>query len=218
MEEKLITSSEILLNLDLVSLIQKRFNYLGIQYNVVKGKVLKDIFLYKHDEQDVKKFNANYSFQFGFVDQDIVIYNEKLDVSDLLSKDIKSIFFHNIKEKEREAIIIPRIIIELKYGGVTSHGLITYSQYASDIKSIFPDCKYYLLVMYRKGASINKLQRHATSIDKIAILDDSSSVQKYEKGDFENRIISQANLANRFDNFINELSFQLNPVDIPFIK
>lgn len=65
-------SNEIEWNKDLVELMRKDLLDEFPNINVIKGKVLKDIFLSKDD-------GYGYSLQFGFVDQDIIIYDETMD-------------------------------------------------------------------------------------------------------------------------------------------
>ena len=48
----------------------------------------------------------------------------------------------NNNSENKNQMVIPKLICELKFDGITSHGLITYSEYSSDIKSIFPESKY----------------------------------------------------------------------------
>src|SRR4030067_1747604 len=128
---------------------------------IEKGKILRDIFIVHEDE--------NYKLQLGFFDQDIIIYTKTMDIS--MFKEVKNIKIHNI-DKNNETIYIPRIICELKYDGINTHGLITYSDIASNVKSIFPLCKYILILRYRGNSSPNKLLRNGKTFDKILCLDD----------------------------------------------
>lgn len=123
--------NEELWNKDLIKAIADEIKTEFPTATFFKGKVLKYIFLYK----DEKLGNQ---LQFGFVDQDIVIYQETMDIADF--KHVKNIFLHNNNDN-RDNLVIPKIICELKYNDINSHGLITYSNYAADIKSIFPECK-----------------------------------------------------------------------------
>ncbi|MBK7964250.1 MAG: hypothetical protein IPK10_02285 [Bacteroidetes bacterium] len=175
---------EELWNKDLIEAISAEIKTEFPNATVFKGKVLKDIFLYKDDR-------FGYQLQFGFVDQDIVIYDETMDISDF--KGVKNIFLHNNKNN-RDKLVIPKIICELKYNGITSHGLITYSSYAADIKSIFPECKYFLALRHKKSSSENKLFRHGKYFDKIIFLGDSSSKQKYVQGQFLQELSTEVNL------------------------
>ena len=78
---------EVAWNLDLIDLLRIELKSEFLEYQVIKGKILKDIFL-SNDE------GYGNSLQFGFVDQDIIIYKETMDVSDF--KQVKNIFLHNI--------------------------------------------------------------------------------------------------------------------------
>ncbi len=134
--------NELIWNEDLIKLLQKEFPNLG----VFKGRILKDIFLQKGKSN-------KFELQLGFFDQDIVIYNKEdlMDIEDL--RNSKSIKIHNNNSNQRNTLIIPSIIIELKYDGVNTHGIITYSKIASDIKSIFPKCKYIFALRWLRSKS-----------------------------------------------------------------
>lgn len=199
---------EELWNRDLIEAISKEIKTEFPQATVFKGKVLKDIFLYKDDK-------LGYQLQFGFVDQDIVIYDETMDISHFRS--VKNIFLHNNKYN-RDNLVVPKIICELKYNGITSHGLITYSSYAADIKSIFPQCKYFLALRHKKSSSDNKLFRHGKYFDKIIFLGDTSSKQKYVQGQFFQELSTDKQLKEKFDEFIEEIKFVLRKKKTHFVK
>ena len=202
------TRDEELWNKDIIIAIKAAIQGEFPHTNVFKGKVLKDIFLYK----DIK---LGYQLQFGFVDQDIVIYDETMDISDF--KLVKNIFLHNNKDS-REKLIIPKIICELKYNGITSHGLITYSNYAADIKSIFPECAYYLTMRYQKGSSENKLFRHGKNFNKIIYLDTKSQTEKYLPGKFIDDLKTDLELRKRFDELVEEIKNTLRKKETFFAK
>lgn len=195
-------------NKDLIKVITEELKSEFPNVTIFKGKVLKDIFLYNDEE-------FGYSLQLGFVDQDIVIFDQTMDISDF--KNVKNIFLHNIKEN-KESLVIPKIICELKYDGITSHGLITYSNYAADIKSIFPQCKYLLVLRHQKGSSANKLFRHGRFFDKIIFFSNNSSQQKYQTGQFLIELETNADLKERFDEFIEELKNTLRTKKTYFVK
>jgi hypothetical protein len=195
-------------NKDLIIAIQRELKQDFPKSTVFKGKVLKDIFLYKDDKW-------GHQLQFGFVDQDVVIYEETMDISDF--KSVKNIFLHNNKDN-RDNLIIPKVICELKFNGITSHGLITYSNYAADIKSIFPECKYMLVMRHKKSSSTNKLFRHGKTFDKIISFDDFSSKGSYIQGQFLSELENDTSLKNRFDEFINEIKETMRPRLTSFVK
>jgi hypothetical protein len=199
---------EELWNKDLIDAISAEIKTEFPNVIIFKGKVLKDIFLYK----DARLGNQ---LQFGFVDQDIVIYDETMDISDF--KAVKNIFLHNNKDN-RDNLVIPKIICELKYNGITSHGLITYSSYAADIKSIFPECKYFLALRHKKSSSENKLFRHGKYFDKIIFLGDTSSKQKYVPGQFIQELKTDLQLKEKFTEFIDEIKVVLRKKKTHFVK
>ena len=195
-------------NKDLIDAISSEIKTEFPNATVFKGKILKDIFLYKDDK-------LGYQLQFGFVDQDIVIYDEAMDIADF--REVKNIFIHNNKDN-RDNLIIPKIICELKYNGITSHGLITYSSYAADIKSIFPECKYFLALRHKKSSSENKLFRHGKNFDKIIFLGNTSSKQKYISGQFLQELQTDKLLKEKFTEFIDEIKNVLRKKKTHFVK
>jgi len=200
---------EDLWNKDLIEVIKKELNLEFPNTKIVKGKVLKDLFLNKNQK------SSEYKVQFGFVDQDIVIYDETMDITDFHK--LKNIIVHNNTDNKNQ-MIIPKIICELKYDGITSHGLIIYSEYASDIKSIFPECDYWLALRFRKSSTVNKLYRHGKKFDKIIFFDKGKSNKKYEVGDFEKELNLDGTLKKIFDEFISEIKKNLRIKETNFIK
>ncbi len=190
-------------NNDLIKIIRQKIQR-NNQYKVAKIKVLKDIFLNQ---------NGNYKLQLGFVEQDIVIYNETLTISSFYN--INNLLVHNYREDE---MVIPKIICELKYDGITSHGLITYSNYASDIKSIFPHCKYILILRYRNTSTANKLLRHGKIFDKIIFLDEGKSPRHYAEGSFQTELGNDLTLKNKFDELLKYFNNILKTNNSFFIK
>jgi len=203
-------TDEVIWNIDLIEVLKEEIIKDFPKIKIIKGKVLKDIFLNKNQN------SGKYKLQFGFVDQDIVFYEEQMDISEL--NKIDNILIHKNNINNRDKMIIPKLICELKYDGITSHGLITYSDYASDIKSIFPECKYWLVMRYRKSSSENKLYRHGKYFDKIIFFDSGSSNGKYQKGDFKQQIEEQSELRKIFFEFVSEIKNTLKEKETFFIK
>jgi hypothetical protein len=177
-------SNEELWNLDLIEIIKKELNN---KYEVEKGKVIKDIF---YDEEINK-------IQLGFMEQDLIIYKSKLNIDLLRNSE-----FMKIHNNPNGDVIIPLVIIELKYKGVSTYNLCTCSVYASDFKSIFPNCKYLILLRDRNGSSEIKLKRHGRNIDKIFYLSNKSNLtDNYNRGDFKEQLKNDI-LKNDFNKFI----------------
>ncbi|MFQ5620869.1 MAG: hypothetical protein ACE5FT_03425 [Candidatus Nanoarchaeia archaeon] len=200
--------NELLWNEDLISLLSKRFPKLGI----FKGKILKDIFLQKNKKNE-------FELQLGFFDQDIVIYNKDnlMDIEDL--RNSKSIKIHNNNSDKRNTLIIPSIIIELKYDGVNTHGIITYSNIASDIKSIFPKCKYMFALRYNSGSSENKLLRNGKSFDNIIYFEEGKSHGKtYKKGQFEAELKKSPKLKNKWECLVEFIELTMKAESNSFLK
>ena len=201
--------NEDLWNKDLIRILKKELKSEFPDTKIIKGKVLKDIFLNKNQK------SSEYKVQFGFVDQDIVIYDEEMDISDFHS--VNEILVHN-NTNNKNKMIIPKLICELKYNGITSHSLINYSEYASDIKSIFPECKYWLALRYRNSSTKNKLYRHGQNIDKIIFFDKDNSQRNYQTGDFHKEIKENPATNKIFKEFISEIKNTLKMKDTNFVK
>lgn len=197
-------------NIDLIEILKNELKKEFPRIQIFKGKVLKDIFLSKNPDSYEQKI------QFGFVDQDIVFYDNEMDISKL--NEIENILIHNNNILNKDKMVIPKLICELKYNGITSHGLITYSDYASDIKSIFPECKYWLAMRYRKSSTENKLNRHGKYFDKIIFFNPGKSEGIYKQGDFKKQIETQLELKKRFSEFLNEIKETLREKDTVFVK
>jgi len=197
-------------NIDLIEILDEKLKAEFPKVQIFKGKVLKDIFLNKNPN------SREHKIQFGFVDQDIVFYDEEMDISKL--NEVENILIHNNNINNKNKMVIPKLICELKYNGITSHGLITYSDYASDIKSIFPECKYWLAMRYRKSSTENKLNRHGKNFDKIIFFDTGKSEGTYTKGDFKKQLETPAELKNRFSEFLSEIKETLKEKETVFVK
>ena len=204
---------EELWNKDLIEIISSEIKTEFPNVTIFKGKILKDIFLHK-DKDD----KSAYKLQLGFVNQDIVIYDETMDIADF--KKVKNISLHNNKDNRNNTdnLVIPKIICELKYNDINSHGLITYSNYATDIKSIFPECKYFLALRYKKSSSENKLFRHGKNFDKIIFFGDNSFKEKYVSGLFLEELQVDKQLKEKFEEFIEEIKNVLRKKKTHFVK
>ncbi len=196
-------------NIDLIEILKKELAKDFPKIKIIKGKVLKDIFLNRNQNLRTHKI------QFGFVDQDIVFYEEEMDISKFYK--IDNILIHN-NARNRNKLVIPKLICELKYNGITSHGLITYSDYASDIKSIFPECKYWLAMRYRENSTENKLKRHGKNFDRIIYFDTGKSEGAYKKGDFKAQLEIDPKLKKIFLEFIDEIKEALREKESVFVK
>lgn len=175
---------------DVINLLSIHLQDLGC--NVESSiKILKDIIVTKKENQ--------YQIQFGFFDQDIVVYKDKMPTSE-----VKWIQFHNTAEKEN--IVIPLVIVEVKLH-VGSHTLIAYSEIARDIKNIFPFVKYYLLI---RGTTKEEelLRRHGRNFDGIFKLE-NTDYRGYKEGTFQQDLMSKPDLKNKFDDFLKKVRFAL---------
>jgi hypothetical protein len=68
--------------------------------------------------------------------------------------------------EKTEGMIVPRVIIEAKLGGITTHDAITYSYKADKHKNITPYLRYGVMIGDRKNHALpGRLFRHGTSFD-----------------------------------------------------
>jgi len=145
--------------------------------------------------------------KFGFLEQDIVI-GKSLKVSNQLG-----VFFY--RAKTRTEVFEPEVVIEVKYGNVTSHQLITYSHIASKIKSVFPRCRYYLVLGYCSVSIFEKVMRHGTFFDRIFSLSARLKGQTKILGYFKGKIIKDGvNKRNVYRKLIQNIKNDLCSIKI----
>lgn len=194
-------NSESLWREDLVEILKDKLssfrNYKD--YKIESGiKILKDVYIHKNS-------NKKLEFQLGFFEQDIVLYKDKLDLGEnIISHNIK---FHNSKDKSK--VIVPKSIIELKYMGVNSHSLIVYSEIFREIKGIFPETKFYLLLRYNEKSQ-SLLMRHCKNFDKIISFGEIPKIKKpYIKNQFLKELKKDKELRRKFKSLLECLKNDL---------
>ncbi len=110
----------------------------------------------------VGKVKSNWSLMLGFLEQDIVVYKDEIEVDKIKNEGI--FIPRGTKDKK---IIIPLAVIELKLGkNVNSHQFLTYSYIAKELKSVFPHCAYYFVCSEEKLKGETVL-RHAKEFDRV---------------------------------------------------
>jgi hypothetical protein len=197
-------SDEELWNIDLIDLLKEKLASEFADIKVSKERILKDVSLFKDKTKN--------KLQFGFTDQDVVFYRDELNIESLLESE-------SIKIPSRsKLLIIPKLVLELKYNGIHTHDLVSCSEYASDIKTVFPDCKYWLVLRYKKTSSENKLKRHGKNFDKIIFFEDDKKKKSYKEGDFLIQLENDNKMKKIFNDFIFEIKNTLNEENAPFIK
>jgi hypothetical protein len=166
---------------DLINLLKKDLS--DIHHEFSSRNIIRDVYYYN----DTK---SRY-LQLGLFNQDIVIWDNDENLNILGFEKIKGIKFHNLDliSKNTSELIIPKIIIELKYNGANTHTLLTYSKISFDIKSIYPNSKYFLLMLYSGNSSNNKLLRNGVGFDKIMYFIEGKAREKeYMQGIFNEMI------------------------------
>ena len=99
--------------------------------------------------------------KFGFLEQDIVV-GKSLKVPAYFGK-----YFY--QSRSRTEVFQPEIVIEIKYGKARTHELMTYSHIASEIKAIFPRCRYYLVLGYCSVQTFEITMRHGRNFTGYSI-------------------------------------------------
>jgi hypothetical protein len=65
--------------------------------------------------------------------------------------------------------VIPRVIVEVKYGRVTTHDAIVYSYKAECIKRVYPFCRYGMIIGDAKNIP-GRVLRHGRSFDFVCAM------------------------------------------------
>jgi len=118
-------------------------------FDVGKTNVLTDFTIAPNE-------NGKFQLYAGFLEQDIAIYLKDKHVN--LSGDVELF--------RADKIRIPLVIAEVKLAkNFDTHQLITYSAIASKIKTLFPDCIYFMLIKGKREFRRITLKRHAKSVE-----------------------------------------------------
>lgn len=112
----------------------------------------------------VGKIKDDWKVIFGFLEQDIVLYQEEIDITDIQND--KILIPRATKDKK---IIIPLAVFELKIGkNINTHQFITYSHIARELKSVFPHCAYYFVSSgFDRKFAPETLLRHTKEFDRV---------------------------------------------------
>ncbi|MCB0501301.1 MAG: hypothetical protein KDD32_01355 [Bacteroidetes bacterium] len=73
---------------------------------------------------------------------------------------------------------LPFVILELKKGQPNTHEILTYSQKAELIKTIFPYCQFLFLI---QGPISARTYRHGINFDEIISLNDVNDIQEIKE-------------------------------------
>ncbi len=95
-----------------------------------------------------------------------------------------------ISECEANGDWIPRVVVECKTGGVTTHDALTYSTKASTHKHVHPYLRYGVLVGNLGSSIPGRLIRHGAYFDFMAVWK-SQSPSKREWSDIEDILRSE---------------------------
>ncbi len=98
----------------------------------------------------------------------------------------------------------PRVVVEAKVGGVTTHDAITYSHKAANHRSVFPYLRYGIMLGNRQHYPLpGRLYRHGTQFDFMI------SFQKYEPSikelkAFRSVLLQEVEASQKLENMIYE--------------
>jgi len=166
-----------------------------------RTKVVTDLTV----DPDQSVGHEQYCPSLNCLEQDIVI-GKRLPVPAAIRP-----YFYNVGQ--RSSGLIPRVVIEVKYQGVGSPAIMSASDVAGRIKSVYMDVKCYFLM--RAGAKDAwTLARHGTHFDRMYQLahchgnNDPQWPGAYEVGDLDEHLLDQQ-LSDRFDQFVQDLEDDL---------
>jgi len=110
----------------------------------------------------VGKVKSEWKVMLGFLEQDLVLYKDEIEISKIKAEGI----FIPRATKDKK-IVIPLAVIELKLGkNVNTHQFLTYSYIAKELKTTFPYCAYYFVCSEEKFRP-ETLLRHTKGFDRI---------------------------------------------------
>ncbi|NLO08423.1 MAG: hypothetical protein GX129_00935 [Clostridiales bacterium] len=133
--------------------------------------------------------------------QEILSYNRNFDESneDMMKFETDLLIY----EKEDE-IIKPRVIIEAKIDGITTHDAITYSYKAQSHKNVTPYIRYGIMLGNRKHYPLpGRLFRHGTNFDfMISFI--GYELNEYEKSAFINLLKKEITYSRNIEEMLYE--------------
>jgi len=202
------TTNDLLWTWDMIEVLQAD---LGAQYpklKIMKTRVLKDIFL-------VEK-NGTYKFQLDFSEQDVVIFNHIMDITEFMNLNK-----FNIQNQEADfsgRIVIPRIILSMKCLAPDQHELEKQCKTAAEIKSIFPKCKILFLFRFKGNYSEKIGIETMSSCDKIIYFNKATPAEEYvyKKGDLKNS--GEGDLKKPYDDLIEYFAEILKHDELKFMS
>jgi hypothetical protein len=146
----------------------------------------------------------------GFLEQDIVI-GKPLAVPDALGACFS-------RAENRSELFQPEVVIEVKCGNVTTHQLITYSHIAGRMKSVFPRCRYYLVLGYCSVKAFEKVMRHGTNFDRVISLCarriKQPAYSPYTAGRLKQDMIEVKGNRSIYDDLVYQLKNDLSSIKI----
>jgi hypothetical protein len=98
----------------------------------------------------------------------------------------------------------PRVVVEAKVGGVTTHDAITYSHKAANHRSVFPYLRYGMMLGKRQHYPLpGRLYRHGTQFDfMISFKEHQLSTE--ERKAFRNLLLEEVHASRALENMIYE--------------
>lgn len=112
----------------------------------------------------VGKIKKDWGVVFGFLEQDIILFQDEININDI--KNDRIIIPRGTKDKK---IVIPLAVCELKIGeNLNTHHFITYSHIAKELKSVFPHCScYFISSGQKRNFGPETLLRHTKEFDRV---------------------------------------------------
>jgi len=98
---------------------------------------------------------------------------------------------------------LPFVILELKKGQPNTHEILTYSQKAEMIKTIFPYCQFLFLILGKVSA---RTYRHGINFDEVISLEDANNKDEIEK--LKETLLKHFEIATKNLNKLTETNYK----------
>ena len=204
----MITTNDLLWTWDMTDMLQKDIGSRYPKLKIMKTRILKDIFLVEKD--------GTYKFQLDFSEQDVVIFDHIMDITEFMN--LNKFNIHNQESDFSGRIVIPRIILNMKCLPPAQNEFETQCKTASEIKSIFPQCKILFLFRYTGDYDIKMVSKTANSYDRIFIFSDEKPSEEYvyKKGALKHS--KQETLRKSYNKLVNYLCGTLKHNEFTFMS
>lgn len=149
------TTNDILWTTGLIQRLQADLAPESPRVQVIKTEVLSNLYMVNRE--------GGFQFHLGFSEQDIIISENILDISEFIN--ISKLNLNGQEESFKGRIVVPSVVIRVYFDGITEPLWREDQKNAGDIKSLFPQCRYVLCLGYLGGAGKKAKESRNTAID-----------------------------------------------------